>query len=97
MLRLFGHCKVSVLNGGLKSWISIGGATDSGAETPVAVGQFTIRPAVGANVINLASLQALVTDGIAGQIADARPKGRFFRHRSRTSGWLARWPHSRFV
>ena len=27
MLRLFGHAKVSVLNGGLKSWIAIGGAT----------------------------------------------------------------------
>ena len=77
MLRLFGHAKVSVLNGGLKSWIAIGGATDSGAETPVACGHFTIRSAVGANVINLASLQALVTDGIAGQIADARSAGRF--------------------
>ena len=77
MLRLFGHSKVSVLNGGLKSWITIGGATDSGAETPVAAGKFTIRSAVGANAINLASLQALVTDGIAGQIADARSAGRF--------------------
>ncbi|MGB2459718.1 MAG: sulfurtransferase, partial [Candidatus Puniceispirillaceae bacterium] len=77
MLRLFGHAKVSVLNGGLKSWIAIGGATDSGAETPVAAGQFTIRSAVGANAINLASLQALVTDGISGQIADARSAGRF--------------------
>ena len=77
MLRLFGHANVSVLNGGLKSWIAIGGATDSGAETPVAAGKFTIRSAVGANAINLASLQALVTDGIAGQIADARSAGRF--------------------
>ena len=77
MLRLFGHAKVSVLNGGLKSWIAIGGATNSGAETPVAAGKFTIRSAVGANAINLASLQALVTDGIAGQIADARSAGRF--------------------
>jgi len=77
MLRLFGHANVSVLNGGLKSWIAIGGTTDSGAETPVAAGKFTIRSAVGANAINLASLQALVTDGIAGQIADARSAGRF--------------------
>jgi thiosulfate/3-mercaptopyruvate sulfurtransferase len=77
MLRLFGHANVSVLNGGLKSWISIGGAIDSGAEAPVAAGQFTIRSAVGANAINLASLRALVTDGIAGQIADARSAGRF--------------------
>ena len=77
MLRLFGHAKVSVLNGGLKSWLAIGGSTDSGAETPVAAGRFTIRSAVGANAINLASLQALVADGIAGQIADARSAGRF--------------------
>ena len=77
MLRLFGHANVSVLNGGLKSWIAIGGATDSGAETPVAAGKFTIRSAVGANAINLASLQALVTNGVSGQIADARSAGRF--------------------
>ena len=77
MLRLFGHAKVSVLNGGLKSWIAIGGATDSGPEMPGAVGKFTIRSAVGANVINHASLQKLVTDGNAGQIADARSAGRF--------------------
>ena len=77
MLRIFGHTKVSVLNGGLKSWIAIGGSTDSGPETPVAHGSFTIRPAVGANVINLADLKTLVTDNFAGQIADARSAGRF--------------------
>ena len=77
MLRLFGHAKVSVLNGGLKSWIAIGGATDSGKGTSVATGEFTIRSAVGANAINLDSLRALITDGIAGQIVDARSAGRF--------------------
>ena len=77
MLRLFGHAKVSVLNGGLRSWVAIGGATDSGQEMPVAVGKFTIRSAVGANAISHASLQKLVMDGNAGQIADARSAGRF--------------------
>ena len=77
MLRLFGHTKVSVLNGGLKSWIAIGGRTDSGPETPVSHGSFTIRPAAGANVINFANLKTLVTNNIAGQIADARSAGRF--------------------
>ena len=77
MLRLFGHARVSVLNGGLKNWIANGGATDSGPETPVTSGQFTIRSAVGANSINLASLQTLVVEGTAGQIADARSAGRF--------------------
>ena len=77
MLRLFGHAKVSVLNGGLKSWLAIGGATESGAQTDIARGQFSVRSAVAANAINLASLRALVADGIAGQIADARSAGRF--------------------
>ena len=77
MLRLFGHAKVSVLNGGLKSWLAIGGATESGAQIDVARGQFSVRSAVAANAINLASLRALVADGIAGQIADARSAGRF--------------------
>ena len=77
MLRLFGHAKVSVLNGGLKSWIANGGATDSGAKTSVTAGNFSIRSAVGANAIKLSRLRALVTDGIAGQIADARSAGRF--------------------
>jgi len=77
MLRLFGHAKVSVLDGGLRSWIAIGGAIDSGPEMPAAVGKFTIRPAVGANAINHDSLQTLVMDGNAGQIADARSAGRF--------------------
>ena len=77
MLRLFGHTKVSLLNGGLQSWLKIGGDTDSGPQTPVRLGKFSIRPAVGANVINLASLRILVEDGVAGQIADARSPGRF--------------------
>ena len=77
MLRLFGHAKVSVLNGGLQSWLAIGGATDSGAPSAVPAGQFSIRSAVGANAINLAGLRALVEDGVAGQIADARSAGRF--------------------
>ena len=77
MLRLFGHARVSVLNGGLKKWIANGGATDSGPETPVTPGQFTIRSSVEANTINFSSLQRLVADGIAGQIADARSAGRF--------------------
>ena len=77
MLRFFGHAKVSVLNGGLKSWISIGGKTESGAKMPVATGQFTIRPSIATNVIKHSILQALVADGIAGQIADARSAGRF--------------------
>lgn len=78
MLRLFGHSRVSLLNGGLQSWLSLDGETDSGPEHPIIKGKFSIRPAVGAAAINLASLQRLVEDGVAGQIADARSAGRFF-------------------
>ena len=75
MPRIFGHTKVSVFNYGSKAGLHRG--TDSGPETPVGHGSFTIRPAVGANVINLADLKTLVTENFAGQIADARSAGRF--------------------
>ena len=57
--------------------LTIGGATESGAQIDVARGEFSVRSAVAANAINLASLRALVADGIAGQIAYARSAGRF--------------------
>jgi len=77
MLRLFGHAKVSVLNGGLQSWFALDGALDSGPPASPPAGNFSVRSAVGANVINMASLRALISDGVAGQIADARAPGRF--------------------
>jgi len=77
MLRLFGHAKVSVLNGGLQAWLALDGATDSGPTAPKKRGAFSIRPSVGANVINMAGLRVLVETGVAGQIADARSAGRF--------------------
>jgi thiosulfate/3-mercaptopyruvate sulfurtransferase len=61
MLRLFGHEKVSVLDGGLKSWLARSGATESGAMIDAPKG----------------SLRQLVELGVAGQIADARSAGRF--------------------
>ena len=62
MLRLFGHSRVSLLNGGLQSWLTLDGETDSGPEHPIIKGKFSIRPAVGAAAINLASLQRLVEE-----------------------------------
>ena len=79
MLRLFGHGRVSVLDGGLKAWQSINGVMDHGApENTIERGNFTIRQPVGAQVIQMNSLRLLVEQGVAGQIADARSPGRFF-------------------
>lgn len=77
MLRLFGHEKVSVLDGGLKSWLAISGPTESGPTNSVNKGRFSIRAPVGAQVIPMESLRRLVELGVAGQIADARSTGRF--------------------
>ena len=51
MLRFFGHDRVSVLDGGLKSWLAISGATESGLKTPTQRGSFTVRASVGAQMI----------------------------------------------
>ena len=77
MLRLFGHDRVSVLDGGLKSWVAISGATESGPATSTNLGGFTVRASAGAQVVRIATLRPLVERGIAGQIADARSPGRF--------------------
>ena len=77
MLRLFGHDQVSVLDGGLRSWIAISGATESGPKNSVHRGNFTIRASVGAQMIPFTRLRRLVEEGAAGQIADARSPGRF--------------------
>jgi thiosulfate/3-mercaptopyruvate sulfurtransferase len=77
MLRLFGHEKVSVLDGGLKLWLARSGATETGPITNLPKGSFTVRAPVGAQVIPLDSLRQLVELGVAGQIADARSAGRF--------------------
>jgi len=77
MLKFFGHERVSVLSGGLKSWLAISGATDSGPLAQAKKGGFTSRPAIGAQVISIDSLSQLIENGTAGQIADARSPGRF--------------------
>ena len=77
MLRLFGHERVSVLDGGLRSWLAMHGATETGLKTPTFRGGFTVRESVGAEMIPITSLRQLVERGAAGQIADARSPGRF--------------------
>ena len=77
MMRLFGHARVSILDGGLAAWKAAGGALESGAPSDVPRGNFTAGPAVGAGVVDLDRLAAAVAGGTAGQIADARAAGRF--------------------
>ena len=78
MLRLFGHDRVSVLNGGLKAWVAIDGPLETGEPAVAeAAGNFTVRPSAGAQMIPMASLRQMVENNVAGQIADARSPGRF--------------------
>ena len=75
---MFGHDKVSVLDGGLKSWLAISGATESGLKRPPTDrGAFTVRASAGAQMISIVSLRQLIKQGAAVQIADARSPGRF--------------------
>ena len=81
MFRLFGHERVSVLDGGLAAWRRGGGEMDTTPpQTPVqtaASGQFTARPPVGAQVIDMPTIQAMIKADSLGQLADARAVGRF--------------------
>lgn len=77
MMRLFGHERVSILDGGLAAWRGIGGALDSCDSAPVSPGDFTSRPSVCVSVVDFDSLSSQVSDGSAGQILDARAAARF--------------------
>ena len=81
MFRLFGHERVSVLDGGLAAWRRGGGEMETTPpQTPVqtaASGQFTTRPPVGAQVIDMPTIQAMIAAASLGQLADARATGRF--------------------
>jgi len=75
MMRLFGHDRAAVLDGGLPKWRSEGRALDHGAPGPAAPGLFhaTLRAArlrgLGDMLANQETRQELVLD--------ARPAGRF--------------------
>ena len=81
MFRLFGHERVSVLDGGLAAWRRGGGEMETTPpQTPVqtaASGQFTARPPVGTQVIDMPTIQAMIKADSLGQLADARAVGRF--------------------
>ena len=67
MLRLFGHDKVSVLDGGMKAWVAAGLPTEAGPSEP-ASGSFAARPRPALRC-DLAGMQHR---GNA-QLIDARP------------------------
>ena len=77
MMRLFGHGSASILDGGLAAWKAAGGRLEQGEPAAVAPGSFTSRPAIGVGVVDIDSLAAAVSGGIAGQIVDARAAARF--------------------
>ena len=77
MMRLFGHQKVSILDGGLAAWKAGGGDLESGPARERQAGDFTARPAAGAALVDMATLQAGIASGTGGQILDARSAGRF--------------------
>jgi thiosulfate/3-mercaptopyruvate sulfurtransferase len=81
MFRLFGHERVSVLDGGLAAWRRGGGELETTPpQIPVQTapsGQFTARPPVGAQVIDMPTIQAMIAADSLGQLADARAAGRF--------------------
>ena len=77
MLRLFGHAKVSVLNGGLNAWKVAGGTLDTSPATAPTTTSYAVAPSVGAQVITMPTIRAMMEADAAGQIADARPAARF--------------------
>ena len=75
MLRTMGHGDVSVLDGGLAAWQSIGGETED-LPPPPAERHFT--PRLRSDLIRtLAQMEQLVSDSSRTSILDARPPARF--------------------
>lgn len=77
MMRLFGHARASILDGGLAAWRAIDGMLETGPPSDVVPGGFSARPAVGVGVVDIETLATAVANGTAGQIADARAAARF--------------------
>lgn len=77
LFRLFGHDKVSYLDGGLTAWKQAGGRLQSGNSTSAVMGDFTASKARNAAVTYMQDLRPQVDAGTAGQIVDARAEGRF--------------------
>ncbi|WP_284944903.1 3-mercaptopyruvate sulfurtransferase [Acidisoma cladoniae] len=75
MMRVFGHDKVCVLDGGLPKWRAEGRPTETGAASPATATRFTadLRPEM---IRDLDAMKAIVAEDAA-LVLDARPAGRF--------------------
>jgi thiosulfate/3-mercaptopyruvate sulfurtransferase len=73
--RLFGHEKVSILQGGLTSWIDANGEIESGPTKPVSKGEF--RAVLNKKMVVSANDVLNVVNTGSSQILDARSSPRF--------------------
>ena len=60
MMRMFGHDRVSVLDGGLAAWRAIEGPLVAGGECSRKEGNFVTRPSSGAGVIDFTAIVSLL-------------------------------------
>ena len=75
LMKLFGHDKAAVLDGGLPKWLAEGRATESGDAKPAAPTSYT--PDFRADLLKgIGDVKRIIADGSA-LILDARSKGRF--------------------
>jgi len=75
MMRVFGHDRVAVLDGGLPKWRAEGKPIETGAPTPATAARFTadLRPEM---IRDIDAMKAIVAEDSA-VVLDARPAGRF--------------------
>lgn len=75
LMKLFGHEKVAVLDGGLPKWLAEGRTTESGEAKPATLSSYT--PDFRAELLKgIGDMKRIIADGSA-LILDARAKGRF--------------------
>jgi thiosulfate/3-mercaptopyruvate sulfurtransferase len=75
LMRLFGHEKAAVLDGGLPKWLAEGRPIETGPAAP-AVPQLFQADLIARRILGIGDMKALVESGKA-LVLDARPKGRF--------------------
>jgi thiosulfate/3-mercaptopyruvate sulfurtransferase len=75
LLRLFGHEKVAVLDGGLPKWLAEGRATEAGDPPPPAAATF-LPDLQARRLAGIGDVKRVLEDGSA-LVLDARAKGRF--------------------